>query len=407
MNLTSEDKLILAGSKLHFTENDIQRTEDLIPSVTNWNSFTDMAIQNGVGPLIHKNFSSVNNFNLIPKGSLSRLKQTYYRSLSRNMILYEHFRNAVEAFSKEGISVIALKGIFLAETIYKDIGLRQMSDIDLLVKKEDIEKCRKLLLDMGYKYTELYKSDFIKELDLLKHLPPLVLNGVSIELHTKIHLDTPDFSVNIDDYWERSQQLTLSNMPVQSLSIEDLIQHLCLHLNEHFNEGNPQLYSIVDISEVIKKYHSKINWDFLSESCNLYNCSSIVFKYLLLIEKYFDVVIPDYILQKTDANIDVRTEKLFIYYLHHFRKDFPLGIVNRNIEVFSNIRGFKNKTIYLLNDIFPSRTFMYRRYGIGKKYLLFWYYFIRLKTGVYRLLLQFAKQFSTSAKSRKQIKGHL
>jgi len=373
--------------------------EDLIPSVTNWNSFTDMAIQNGVGQLIHKNFSSVNNFNLIPKGSLSRLKQTYYRSLSRNMILYEHFRNAVEAFSKEGISVIALKGIFLAETIYKDIGLRQMSDIDLLVKKEDIEKCRKLLLDMGYKYTELYKSDFIKELDLLKHLPPLVLNGVSIELHTKIHLDTPDFSVNIDDYWERSQQLTLSNMPVQSLSIEDLIQHLCLHLNDHFNEGNPQLYSIVDISEVIKKYHSKINWDFLSESCNLYNCSSIVFKYLLLIEKYFDVVIPDYILQKTDANIDVRTEKLFIYYLHHFRKDFPLGIVNRNIEVFSNIRGFKNKTIYLLNDIFPSRTFMYRRYGIRKKYLLFWYYIIRLKTGVYRLFLQIIKQIIPSAKS--------
>ncbi|MFA4852404.1 MAG: nucleotidyltransferase family protein [Bacteroidales bacterium] len=400
MNLTSEDKLlILAGSKLHFTENDIQRMEDLIPSVTNWNSFTDMAIQNGVGQLIHKNFSSVNNFNLIPKGSLSRLKQTYYRSLSRNMILYEHFRNAVEAFSKEGISVIALKGIFLAETIYKDIGLRQMSDIDLLVKKEDIEKCRKLLLDMGYKYTELYKSDFIKELDLLKHLPPLVLNGVSIELHTKIHLDTPDFSVNIDDYWERSQQLTLSNMPVQSLSIEDLIQHLCLHLNDHFNEGNPQLYSIVDISEVIKKYHSKINWDFLSESCNLYNCSSIVFKYLLLIEKYFDVVIPDYILQKTDANIDVRTEKLFIYYLHHFRKDFPLGIVNRNIEVFSNIRGFKNKTIYLLNDIFPSRTFMYRRYGIRKKYLLFWYYIIRLKTGVYRLFLQIIKQIIPSAKS--------
>jgi len=402
LNLSFEDKLTLTGSKLHLTENDIRRMEDLILSVTNWNSFTDMAIQNGVGPSIHKNFSFVKNSNLIPEVSLSKLKQTYYRSLSRNMILYEYFRNTVEVFSKEGISVIALKGIFLAETIYHDIGLRQMSDIDLLVKKEDIEKCRKLLLDMGYKYTELHKSDFIKELDLSKHLPALVLNGVSIELHTKIHLNNPGFSVNIDDYWERSQQVTLSGMSVQSLSIEDLIQHLCLHLNDHFNDGKLQLYSFVDILEVIKKYYSIINWDLLLESCNSYNCSSIVFKYLLLIEKYFDVKIPDYILQKARANIDVRTEKLFVYYLHHFRKDAPLGIVNRNIETFSNIRGVKNKTIYLFNDFFPSRTFMYERYGIRKKHLLFWYYIIRLKTGLYQFLLQIAKQFAASEKSKKQ-----
>ncbi len=401
MNLTSEDKLILSGSKLHLTENDIQQMEDLISSVTNWKRFTDMAIQNGVGPSTHKNFSLVNNLNLIPEKSLSRLKQTYYRSLSRNMILYEYFRNAVDVFSKEGITVIALKGIFLAEIIYQDIGLRQMSDIDLLIRKEDIEKCRKLLLDMGYKYTEFYKSDFIKEFDNKKHLPPLILNGVSIELHSKIHLDALGFSVNIDDYWKRSQQVMLSNISVHSLSIEDLIQHLCLHLNEHFNEGNPQLSSFVDISEVIKKYSSKINWDFLLESCNLYNCSNIVFKYLLLIEKYFHIVIPGCILQKVNANIDLRTEKLFIYYLQNFRKNAPLGIVNMNIEAFSNIRGFKNKTIYLFNDFFPSRTFMYRRYGIRKNYLLFWYYIIRLKTGLYQLFLQIIRQIIPYSKSRK------
>ena len=405
MNLSFEDKLILAGSKLHFTENDIRRIEDLIPSISNWNSFTDMAIQNSVGPLIHKSFSFIKNSNLIPEASLSRLKQTYYRTLSRNMILYEYFRNAAEAFTKEGVSVIALKGIFLAETIYKDIGLRQMTDVDLLVKKEDIEKCRKLLLDMGYKYTELDKSNFIKGLDLSKHLPPLVLNGVSFELHTKIHLNNPGFSVNTDDYWKRSQEVALSNVSVHSLSIEDLIQHLCLHLNDHFNEGKPQLYFFVDISEVIKKYYSKINWDLLLESCNLYKCGSIVFKYLLLIEKYFDIKIPDNILQrngKTDVGIDIQTEKLFFYYLQHFRKNAPLGIVSRNIEAFNNTRGFKNKIIYLLNDTFPSRTYMYRLYGIKKKYLLFWYYLIRLKTGMHLLLKQFAKLFTSSEKSRKK-----
>ncbi|NTW33565.1 MAG: nucleotidyltransferase family protein [Bacteroidetes bacterium] len=404
MKLTTADKLILAGSKLHLTEKDIQRIENLIPLISKWNSFTDMAIQNGVGPLIHKNISYTNNFGLIPEESLSRLKQTYYRSLSRNMILYEHFSNAIEAFSKEGISVIALKGIFLAEAIYQDIGLRQMTDIDLLVKKEDIEKCRKILMDMGYKYSEHYKSDFIKQFALSKHLPPLVLNGVSIELHSKIHLDNPEFSVNIDDYWKRSQQITLSNILVQSLSIEDLIQHLCLHLHEHFNGGNSQLHSFVDISELIKKYSSKINWDSLLGSCKLYNCSNIVFKYILLIKKYFDVMIPENIMNKANSVIDVRTEKLFIYYLQHFRKDIPFEISNKNIETLGNLRGFKNKFFYLLDDLFPSRTFMYRRYEINKKYLLFWFYILRFKTGIYRLLMQIIKQIISLAKPPKKNK---
>lgn len=411
MDLTSEDKLILAGSKLHLTEIDIQRMENLIPLAKNWKSFTDMAIQNGVGPLIHKNFSLVKNFNLIPEETLSRLKRTYYRSLSRNMILYDHFRNAIDLFSKHGISIIALKGIFLAEKIYHDIGLRQMSDIDLLVRKEDIEKCRKLLVDVGYKYTELKKSDFINALDLSKHLPPLILNGVSFELHAKIHLDSPDFSVNIDDYWKRSLQVMLSGKSVRSLSSEDLILHICIHLNEHFDEGRPQLSSFVDISEVIKEYNTKINWDLVLELCNLYNCTSIIFRYLLLSEKYFDIKVPHYILQKAslsadrkDASIDVRTEKLFIYYLRHFRKDAPLRIVNRNIEAFNNIKGFRNKAIYLLNDLFPSRTFMYNIYGIKKKYLLFWYYLVRLKIGAYKFLLHIIGNAISLAKSQKKKK---
>ena len=147
MKLKTDDKLILAGAKLHPSDSDIQRMDELIASVTNWKSFTDMSIQNGVGPLIHKNFSLVKNLNLIPEETLSRFKRNYYRSLSRNIVLYEHFRNAVEIFSNEGIPVIALKGIFIAEKIYDDIGLRQMSDIDILVKETDIEKCRKLLID--------------------------------------------------------------------------------------------------------------------------------------------------------------------------------------------------------------------------------------------------------------------
>ena len=309
--------------------------------------------------------------------------------------MYEHFRNAVEIFSNEGIPVIALKGIFIAEKIYDDIGLRQMSDIDILVKETDIEKCRKLLIDKGYKSFIVSKSESINELVSSKHLPPLVLNGVSVELHTKLHHDNPEFSINIEDYWKHSQQVTLSNKPVLALSIEDMIQYLCIHLHEHFNKANPQLTSFVDIAEVIKKNDSKINWESVLKSSNSYNCSSIVFKYLLLTEKYFDIKIPENILQKSNAVIDSRTEKLFIHYLQHLRKVISSEIVSDSIVNYNNIKGFRNKMIYLINDIFPSRAFMRKRYNLKNNYFIFWYYIVRLKTGIFRLFLQiFRKKYS-------------
>lgn len=401
MNLTAEDKLILAASKLHPSEKDFLRISELIPEIRQWKKFTDIAIQNSVGPLIYKNFSLPVYTYPIPEESILKFKQTYYRTLSCNIILYEHFRKAVEAFTNEGIPVIALKGIYFADALYKDIGLRQMSDVDLLLKDEDAEKCWKILLNKGYKFINHKKTNFIEGYNEVKHLPSLIMNGAAIELHTKIFLNHYGFSVNMDDCWKKSTETTLNEIKVRILSPEHQVHHTCMHMEEHYRIRKPQLFNFIDLTELINKHYSDIDWQYLEDSCQSYKCTDVVYKYLFLANKYFDLKLPESVLKTSATSIDERTEKLFIHYILNFNRNLPLSFSNHEYSDLKNIRGFRNKFQYLVEDIFPSKEFMYTRYKIRKKNYVYWYYLVRIKTGTGRLFINMIKKITASSKSLK------
>ena len=269
--------------------------------------------------------------------------------------------------------------------------MRQMSDIDILAKKEDVENCRRILLNSGYKSYERFKTNFIKDHLEVKHIPPLVLNDISIEIHLKVLPDDYHYNVNIENYWENAKPVTINGTNTLALSPNDLLQHLCVHLDHHFSKGKIQLFSFCDIAEVIKYYQNKIDWDLLEETCTRYNCTKNIFSLLFLTEKYFNVTLPDHIIRQAGRCIDAETEDLFILYLKGNGREIARKINNNNIERLQKINGFTNKIKYLLGDTFPTRTFMKQRYLIKQKPLIYWYYLVRIKSGVIGLFSHLLK----------------
>jgi hypothetical protein len=74
----------------------------------------------------------------------------------------------LNACQRHSIQVLVLKGAALAETVYKDIALRPMSDVDLLVKPAQLAQTRHLLATLGFVlmglemhtgYTEEFRSE--------------------------------------------------------------------------------------------------------------------------------------------------------------------------------------------------------------------------------------------------------
>ena len=64
------------------------------------------------------------------------MRSIYYNSAARNMRLYKQLENFLDKFATEKIPVIMLKGAHLAWTVYPNMALRPMADVDLLVRNE-------------------------------------------------------------------------------------------------------------------------------------------------------------------------------------------------------------------------------------------------------------------------------
>ena len=133
-------------------------------------------------------------------------------TFARNMNLYHELSHVLTVLRHDDIPVIVLKGAHLAEIVYENIALRPMCDVDLLVKKEDLTRVQRKLLETGY-------SPFT--------------NRLLLDIHWHLENSMTDLPVDMDMIWERAQPAFIAGVKVLVLSPEDLLLHLCLHLGFH------------------------------------------------------------------------------------------------------------------------------------------------------------------------------
>jgi len=391
MILNPEDELLLECIKvsLHKT-NDTLHSK--ISSIQNWNTFLQNAKQNRLAPVVYSVFSESTLSEQIPESILLELQKHYYKSLSKNTILYNEFERQLEKWNELKIPVVALKGIFLAENVYSNIAIRPLSDIDVFVRKIDTKNCANILLSNGYKWdTSLIKSEFILAEKDLKHLPMLHKDGIGFEIHSSLIITSDTFHIPLDDFWKNTQSYGEFDKLVLAFNSNYLLLHICMHLDEHFVDANIHFIAYMDILWITEKYKSDLNWNTFDEMCTQYNCTSNVYPHLYLSYKYLDAPIPDFIANK--ARI-LCTEYYNNYFVNKLKAntDFSADKKNRNISELSKINGFSNRIRFLFDDMFPSKQYMITRYNLKNPRTLFWYYIVRQFDGIKSLLHYLTKK---------------
>ena len=381
MKLKPEDQLILLCIKIAPTPVELEQINALIPQVQDWVYLVTTIIDRGIGPLLFKKLPLLANSSLIPENVSTNLRQAYYKTFSRSTLLYEHFRKIVLEFTSQDIPVIGLKGIYLSELLYQDIGLRQFSDIDLLVKAEDGEKCLGILEGMGYIQHETHKiSEFVESQFDLVHYPALVLNGVSVEIHIRLHQNTESYSILIPELWNNSVPVTVNGVQISTLAINDLLVYLCLHLDKHFRSGHIQFTCFNDITNLLEKYSETIDWNHFIKTCKLYKCEEIVFKYFVLVNTYMNAFLPTQIIKKYNSILTESDEQLFYNYL---KGNFEInGYFLSHLNALKKIQDFSGKVHYLKDILFPTKAFMISTYKIKKKKCVIFYYPYRYLVGI-------------------------
>jgi len=103
-----------------------------------------------VAALAWHNLERHHLLSVIPEGVVLFLRGTLMKSLIRNAFNTESMGEVLRLLNKANIKTVLLKGLALENSVYGNIGLRQMTDVDILIDREECVKARKLLIGSGY-----------------------------------------------------------------------------------------------------------------------------------------------------------------------------------------------------------------------------------------------------------------
>jgi hypothetical protein len=181
-----------------------------------------------------------------------------------NLRLRHELTRITSALTEAGIPALALKGIVLAYTAYKDPSLRPMMDLDLLVPPGEREHAIGFLRKLEFGYPQglpiLIQGHISRLAPEQEFAPPLQSrkSRVKVEIHTELECSEPLFRAPMQEFWSRSKTAALAGLCARTLCPEDNLFHICLHQarTHRFEKG---LLPLLDIKVLLE---SNEHWDW-------------------------------------------------------------------------------------------------------------------------------------------------
>ncbi|MBI5664179.1 MAG: nucleotidyltransferase family protein, partial [Nitrospirae bacterium] len=150
MNLSNENKLLISCIRDGISRDNPEEIHTLLSSRIKWDEFIDAAISQGIAPMAYKRLKDIPERCPVPLDVRDKLAEIYHRNVARNMYIHSELKRILSVFNENGTDVMLLKGAALSGTVYKDIGLRAMGDIDLLVKPECLPRVKEIMHELDY-----------------------------------------------------------------------------------------------------------------------------------------------------------------------------------------------------------------------------------------------------------------
>ncbi len=286
MILSNEDKLLLDCLRSGVDVGRQSKLKSLVDLPLDWDELIRSAETRGISSLVYKSLNGTDAESIIPASGMERLRNAYHLTAAQNMFFYSEVQRILKAFKKADIDAMLLKGAALSATVYDDIGLRTMKDIDILVHEKSLNRAKAVMQILDYKaQTQIKPEKWYRENHF--HLPVFIhrKKSLAVEIHWNISKVLPGY--DIEQWWQRALEIEISGTPVLVPCAEDMIFHLCLHLyHNSFNEETG-LKGLSDIAHTIQYYSASIDWDIFTALVNMCEFRKPVYSVLFLVKKHF------------------------------------------------------------------------------------------------------------------------
>jgi hypothetical protein len=310
-----------------------------------WESIAALAEMEGVSGLLYSHLKNLGLLSTLPKSFTQSIESAYHQTKHRTLGIVAEAERLSQGFEQAGIQVIALQGLSLL-SIYGDLGLRYLDDVDLMVRESDKNHLKALLREDGYQNPiDVYPDLLHKE-------------GLKIDIHThvlnldRIRARSYLFPEDLTPMWERAIPIFDQTDGILILDPYDNFIALAAHVLKH---SYSRLIWLVDLRELLLKLaKSNVGWDRIIERSRFWKQEKVVLYALTLMEGIFSMKAPFWV--KSALGI----QKLNIFERHLLRLKLR-GFSSNEFRIglwLCNIKGIGKKLEFIRETIFPKDEVM-------------------------------------------------
>jgi hypothetical protein len=272
-------------------------------NVNDWAALLRLAFDHRVLPVLYVRLIEANAD--VPPDVLTYLREEYERNFLHALGNAVELVELLQVFNQNGILAMPYKGVVLSVCVYHDLTVRMPGDLDILIRRQDLEAAKNILLSRGHTRIEPETKDDAQ-------IPPgcfeytfqRLSDGMITELRWKLELITSSgFSqdLGLSWVWPRRRTTLLAGAEVQCLDPETMLIVLCMHGAKHVWS---RLVWICDVAQLLT-VHSEFDWPaIISEAKQLGLWRSVALG-VLLARQISGITIPAYVLQQFQADSTV------------------------------------------------------------------------------------------------------
>lgn len=199
--------------------------------------------------------------------------------------------NVLDAFEREGIAVVLLKGAGLALTVYPAFAERPMADLDLLVPLEDSRHAWELAQELGWRWDEdeYPRTRYAEH----HHLPPLndvITSGSTLEIHTDLFGERTPFELPVSDVWRDAVRHPLGGRTIATPSPSHQVLHSSIHFAWMHHLQNKLWRTVHDVWAYTE---ADLDWSQAVEQAHRIGADTCVYWTLRLARELADVPVPE------------------------------------------------------------------------------------------------------------------
>jgi hypothetical protein len=256
-SLRPEQDLLLTCARTRSDEVSRSRIRELTEGELEWAQVLDHAFRHGTVALVHHHLNDAGVFEegRVPPAVFDVLRRRSLAGLAHTLLLVTELNTLLSRLEEGSAPAVAWKGPVLAYSVYPSPELRTFVDLDILVRRRDVHRARRILQGLGYRARsaalpeeeQFARSDYT--VSMVHERTRLI-----VDVHWGGSVRYFSSAMDTDALCDQAVTLSIAGSDVPALAPAPLLLALCAHGAKHGPFPWPKLKWVSDIDGYLRTY---------------------------------------------------------------------------------------------------------------------------------------------------------